>query len=93
MLQPGGQTIKKAIAVPMEEPEVTIFEDEADFGGDVSEEEGEKVKEEDETNFTKDKYIKSKDLSSAKGKASSSAKAGVKRKATASASSSSKKKK
>jgi hypothetical protein len=77
----------------MEEPEGTIFEDEADFGGDVSEEEGEKVKEEDETNFTKDKYIKSKDLSSAKGKASSSAKAGVKRKATASASSSSKKKK
>ncbi|CAO3693827.1 unnamed protein product [Umbelopsis ramanniana] len=91
MLQPGGQTIKKAIAVPMDDPEGTIFDDEADFGGDVSEEE-QAADNGDETNLAKDKYIKTKDLS-AKGKASASSKAGVKRKATTSASSSAKKKK
>jgi len=91
MLQPGGQTIKKAIAVPMDDKEGTIFDDEADFGGDVSEEE-QAADNDDETNLAKDKYIKTKDLS-AKGKASAASKAGVKRKATTSASSSAKKKK
>jgi hypothetical protein len=90
MLQPGGQTIKKMIAVPMDDPEGTIFDDEADFGGDVSEEE--QAADNDETNLAKDKFIKTKDLS-AKGKASASSKAGVKRKATTSTSSSAKKKK
>jgi len=90
MLQPGGQTIKKAIAVPMDDPEGTIFEDEADFGADVSEEEGEKV--EDDTNLAKDKYIKTKDLS-AKGKATTPVKTGTKRKANASTSAAAKKKK
>ncbi|KAI9284892.1 replication factor RFC1 C terminal domain-containing protein [Umbelopsis sp. AD052] len=89
MLQPGGQTIKKAIAVPMDDPEGTIFDDEADFGGDVSEEE-QAADNDDATNLAKDKFIKTKDLS-AKGKTAS--KAGVKRKATTSASSSAKKKK
>jgi hypothetical protein len=88
MLQPGGQTIKKAIAVPMDDPEGTIFEDEADFGGDVSEEE--QPADNDDDNLAKDKYIKTKELS-AKGKTSSASKSGVKRKATSSASSSSKK--
>lgn len=90
MLQPGGQTIKKAIAVPMDDPEGTIFEDEADFGADVSEEEGEKV--EDDTNLAKDKYIKTKDLS-AKGKATTPVKTGTKRKANASTLAAAKKKK
>lgn len=91
MIQPGGQTIKKAIAVPMDDPEGTIFDDEADFGGDVSEEE-QAADNDDETNLAKDKYIKTKELS-AKGKASAPSKAGAKRKATTSASSSAKKKK
>ncbi|CAM0137347.1 unnamed protein product [Umbelopsis sp. WA50703] len=88
MLQPGGQTVKKAIPVAMDDPEGTIFEEEGDFGGDVSEEEAAPA--DDDTNLAKDKYIKTKDLS-AGGKGA--VKAVTKRKAAAASSSKAKKKK
>lgn len=74
----------------MDDPEGTIFEEEGDFGGDVSEEEATPA--DDDTNLAKDKYIKTKELSAGGKGGKTAAKAGTKRK-TAPASSSSKAKK